>query len=260
MTVSASGSTVSVNGLVSGINTQQVITALLQGYQIPITDLENRQSAAKSQAGDYQTVNSDMQALLNAAQSLNTGSSWNLMTASTSNSSVAGATASAGATPGSLAFTVNGLAQGNVLASQGVVASEGQVVTTAPSFLVATGGAALGFSALGASGGLSLGAHSLAVTQSSQAASLSGGAAAGSATTITTGTNDSLDVSVNGSAYVLTLGAGTYTPSQLVTAIDQAATTAGAPLAASIGDNGNLQLSSLRQGARRVSRSPGVTH
>jgi flagellar hook-associated protein 2 len=247
----ANGNQIVVNGLVSGINTTAVIQALLQGYQAPITNTEEQQATDTSQADDYRTLNNDFQALQSAAATLSTASSWDLATATTSNSSVATATAAAGAQTGSLAFTVNQLAQANVLASSSGVSSEGQVVTTSPALLVATGAAALGFSGLSAGAGLAIGSHTVTVTQSSAAATVTGQTALATSTAIVTGTNDTVDLTVNGSAYTLTLAPGAADgPAQLAAAVDAAATAAGAPVQASIDPTGALQLASDRQGSQ----------
>lgn len=248
-TGSSSAAPLLVNGLVSGINTQSVIQAMLQSYSIPINSLQSQQQTLNSEASDYQALNSDMQAVLTAANALNTPTQWNLATATSSNTSVATATASPGAQTGSLTFNVDQLAQSNVLASTQGVSSTGTVVTTSPSLLVATGGAALGFSSLGAGSGLQLGAHGIDVTQSSAAASVTGSALA-SSTTIATGTNDTLNLSVNGTAYALTLGPSTGdSPSALVSAVNTAAQAAGAPVTANLTGSGALQLSTTEQGS-----------
>ena len=109
----ANGNQIVVNGLVSGINTTAVIQALLQGYQAPITNTEEQQATETAQADNYRALNNDFQAVQTAAEALSTQSSWNLATATTSNADVATATAAAGAQTGSLAFTVNQLAQAN---------------------------------------------------------------------------------------------------------------------------------------------------
>lgn len=238
-----------VNGLISGINTQAVIQALLQSYQIPINNLQSEQSGLQSNASDYQTLNTDMQSLMSAADALNTSGMWNLATASSSNSSVATATSSPGAATGSLTFDVTQLAQANLLASTGSVASTGTVVTTAPSLLVGTGGAALGFSGLAAGSGLALGDHTIQVTQASSAATVTGGTALGASTTLTS-SNNTLSLSLNGgSPTTLTLATGTYTPSQLVGAINSAAQSAGLGVTASLTSSGALQLSTTEQGS-----------
>lgn len=244
---SASSSPLVVNGLVSGINTSAVISALLASYQQPITDLQNQQSTLNATASDYQALVADMQAVSTAAQALATKSQWDLMTAASSNSSVATASASPGAQPGSLTFQVNNLAQANVLLSEGASSSLGSVVTTAPSFLVATGAAALGFTSLG-SNGLALGSHSIAVTQASQSASLEG-TALPSSTLITSGVNDTLNLTVNGGNYTLSIAGGTYTPTQLVSALNSAITNAAAPISASVNAAGEISISTDEQGS-----------
>ncbi len=139
-TTSTTASPLVVNGLISGINTQAVIQALLQSYQLPINNLQSEQSTLNSKASDYQTLNTDLQSLMTAANALNTSSQWNLASATTSNGAVATATSSPGAATGSLSFAVSQLAQANLLASTGGVSSTGTVVTSSPSLLLATGG------------------------------------------------------------------------------------------------------------------------
>ena len=239
-----------VNGLISGINTTSVINALLQAYQAPITNLKNEQTSLGGKAGDYGVVNTDLQRLVTAAQALSTSSSWNLATASTSDSSVATATASPGAQRGTTTFTVDQLAQGNIIASQGGVASTGTVVTSAASLLLATGGDALGLSSFSSTGALALGSHVIDVTQSSSAGTVTGATALPATSTITTGSNDTLALSVNGTAYTLTLAAGTAeTPTGVVAAINAAATAAGAGVTASLSSTGALQLATNEQGS-----------
>lgn len=244
---SANSPSLIVNGLISGINTQQVIQALLQAYQQPITNLQNEQSSLNSEASDYQTLVSDMQAVTTAADALNTSTGWNLMSATSSASSVATASAANGAQPGSLSFVVNNLAQANVLLSAGSVASEGSVVTTQSSLLIDTGAGALGFSALGSST-LAIGSHSVQVTQASQAAQVTG-TALPTSTTITPGSNDTLDLTVGGSSYSLTLAGGTYSASGLASAINTAAQSANAAITASVNAAGEITLTTAEQGS-----------
>jgi flagellar hook-associated protein 2 len=237
-----------VNGLISGIDTTSVIQALLSSYQTPITNLQDQQTSLKGQVSDYQTLNSDLQAIQTAAQALNTNSQWNLATATSSDTSVATATSSAGAQTGTLGFTVAQLAQGNVLLSSGGVSSEAATVTGASSLLAATGGAGIGFSNLSASSGLALGSHTITVQQSSAAAELTG--TPGASTTTQEGVNDTLALSVGGQSYTLTLQPGqNLTPTQLVSEINAAATTADAPVTASLSSTGSLVLQTNAQGS-----------
>ncbi|HVB06589.1 MAG TPA: flagellar filament capping protein FliD [Acidimicrobiales bacterium] len=247
-TTSSAAAPLLVNGIVSGINTTQVIQALLQAYQAPITNLQNEQTSLSNQSGDYRTLNSDFQSLQTAAGALNTASAWNLMTATSQNTAVATATASAGATPATLGFTVSALAQGNVLLSSGSVTSPAATVSSGASVLAATGGAALGFSGLAGAGALTIGSHTITVSQSSAAATLLGGVP-GASTTITGGTNDTLTLDVGGAPKTLTLAAGSYSASGLVAAVNAAAASAGAAVTASLSENGSLQLSTDEQGS-----------
>jgi len=237
-----------VNGLISGITTQQVITALLASYQIPITNLTDEQLGFKQKAADYRQISTDLQSMLNAANALSQRSSWNLATATSSDTSVATALASPGAQTGSLTFTVTQLAQANVLASSSGVSSKTAVVTSASSLLLATGATALGFASLKASSGLPSGVLAMKVTQSSAGGTVTGSSALTGITKITP-TTSKLTLTVDGTLYTLNLKPGTYSPSGLVTAIDTAAKGAGAPLTASVTGSGVLELTTTVQGA-----------
>ncbi len=243
-------------GLESGLNTQQIIDAELQPYQEPETDLQNEQTTINSNVADYQQINSDLMTLQTDASSLATSSGWNARQATSSDNSVATANAAAGTPAGSLQFVVQQLATASSLVSSGTVASTSQIVDSNPSLLVAQGGA-LGFASLAAGTGLTLGSHSIEVTQSSEAASTTGTVGLGPQTsgiTITTGSNDTVAVNVDGTTYNLTLAAspaGGYSGSTLLTAVQNAISSAGASgvLQAGYDANGKLILSTVDQGS-----------
>lgn len=241
-----------VNGLISGLNTPGIIQALMTPYQEPITNLQNEQTTLQNQAGDYTTVNSDLIALQAAAEAINLPTSgWNAMTATSSDTDAATATAEPGTVASTVSFTVHSLAQSNVQVSTGAVASTNTVVTSASSLLLSQA-SQLGFAALGAvtDSGLSLGKHTIEVTQASAAASTTGTSPLAADTVIQEGTNDTIDVTVNGTPTALVIapsGPGGYTPSQLVSAIDAAANAVGAPVAASLDDQGDLILGTTEQ-------------
>jgi len=245
-----------VNGLISGLNTQEIIQALLQSYMAPETDLQSQQATINSNISDYQVINKDLQALQSAASVLglppsNAQSTWASMQAVSSDSSVATANASQGAQAGQVSFDVTQLAQANILQSAGVVSSTSDVVTNLSDFLVSQA-MPIGFSSLTASSTLSLGAHTIDVTQASQAASDTGTTAFSQGSSITIGSsNDTIDVTANGASYTLTIASGTYTPSQLVSAINAAASSAGAPVAAALTNtnSGYLVLGTTNQGS-----------
>ena len=158
-------------------------------------------------------------------------------------------TAGSGSSIGNLSFTVDALATAGSVRSNNVLTSTAAAVASDSAILLATGGQALGFSTFAAGDTLGVGSHAITVTQSSAAATKLGSAALGASTTID-GTNDTLQVSVDGNPFTLTLAHGSYTPAQLATAINAAATSAGAPLNASVdATTGKLQLASNDEGS-----------
>jgi len=159
---------------------------------------------------------------------------------------------------------VQQLATASSLVSSGTVASTSQIVDSQPSFLVAQGGV-LGFAGLAAGAGLTLGNHSIEVTQSSQAAAATGTVALGqlaSGVNVSTGTNDTISVAVDGTTYDLTLAAsptGGYGATGLLAAVRGAITAAGASgvLQAGYDAGGHLVLSSVDQGSSQTLQITG---
>ncbi len=244
-------------GLVSGINTASIIQAELQPFQIPINNLQSEQSTIASNVADYQQINSDVLALKGITDTLAQPSGWQARTASSSNSTVATATAADGTPTGSVQFTVLQLAAADSIVSSGTASSTSQVVTNRADLLLAEGGSQIGFSTLADGSGVALGSHTFDVTQASQAASLSATTSLASATSginITSGTNDTISVTVNGTAYNLTLAgspAGGYSGTALLSALGSAIQAAGASsvLQAGYNSNGNLVLATVDQGS-----------
>lgn len=273
MSLSSSGSgftttpSVVSYGMISGINTQQIIQAELQSFQNPITNLQNEVSANNSFISDYQQINTDLTSLQGAADTLSMASGWNARSATSSNTSVATATAAAGTPPGSVQFSVLALAAANSLVSSGSVSATSQIVTSASNLLLSTGGDQLGFATLANGSGVALGSHTISVSQSSQAASVTSTAAVGSQASginVTTGSNDTIGVTVDGTAYNLTLAAsptGGYSGSQLLSAVQSAISSAGASgvLQAGYDSAGHLILSTVDQGSTQTLQVTGGT-
>lgn len=268
MSMSSSGSSLTPPvvsyGLVSGINTQQIIQAELQPFEIPINSLQSQQSTLNSNIGDYQQINSDLMSLQTASMQLAMSSGWKAMTTTSSDSAVATATADPGTPAGSLQFTVQQLAAANSVVSTGTASSTSQIVTSQAALLLATGANQLGFATLADGTSDSLGSHTFQVTQSSQAASQTGTTVLGTQTsgiTVTTGTSDTITAVVgNGTSsttYNLTLAgspAGGYSGSQLLSAVNAAISTAGASgvLQAGYDSAGHLILSTVDQGSSQT--------
>jgi flagellar hook-associated protein 2 len=110
----ASSST--VDGLVSGLNTSQLISQLMQVESAPQAALKDKVGAQQKVVAAYQSVNTKLAALLTASDALTSASNWKSVKASSSSDAVV-ATASNTATPGSITFTVAKLATAHSVVS-----------------------------------------------------------------------------------------------------------------------------------------------
>ena len=244
-------------GLASGLNTSAIISALLASYEAPIANLQAEQSSINAEVTLWQKIQADVQNLQSAAGALSTSPDWGVTSATSSNANVATATTGPDATTGSVSFSVDQMAAGQILVSSGTVASSADQITAAGSLLVSAGGAAIGLSSL-AGNGLSLGAQVVDVTQASASASTSASTSLGASTTISSA-NDTLDVTANGTSYALVIASGTYDPSQLASAITAAAQSAGAPMSASLTSGGEIELATTTQGSTASLQATGGT-
>jgi flagellar hook-associated protein 2 len=103
--------TSAVDGLVSGMNTTQVISQLMQVEAMPQQQLQQKVATENKLVSGYQSVNTKLAALQTAAKALTDTSTtgiWSAVTAASSSTSVA-ATASNGAAPGTFTFDVTAL-------------------------------------------------------------------------------------------------------------------------------------------------------
>jgi flagellar hook-associated protein 2 len=102
-----------VDGLVSGLNTTQLIQQLMQVEAQPQTAIKNKVSAEQKMISGYQSVNTKLSALQTAADTLTQDKTWQATKAASSSTSVT-ATASAGAPAGEYAFHVSQLAKAQI--------------------------------------------------------------------------------------------------------------------------------------------------
>jgi flagellar hook-associated protein 2 len=257
--------TITDTGLVGNFNAQAIISAEMQQYEQPIVDLQHQQSTLNANVSDYQQINSDLASLETAARALAMPSDWQQMQATSSDTAVATASAQQGTPAGSVEFTVSQLAAAESMVSAGSVASTSDVITSSPDFLLSQGGAQIGFAQL-ASQGLTLGQHTVQVTQASEAALATGTTdLAGQSSGITIGSsNDTVDVAVDGTAYALSIAAspsGGYSGSGLLAAVQSAISAAGASgvLQAGYNGSGQLVLSTVDQGSSQTLQVTGGT-
>ena len=110
----------SVDGLVSGMDTTSLITQLLRAEAAPQTKLKARLSTVQAAAAAYRTVNTAFAAARTAADALSAGALTSARKATATDGGVTASTAST-AVPGSrLTFTVTALATTQTQASSGI--------------------------------------------------------------------------------------------------------------------------------------------
>jgi flagellar hook-associated protein 2 len=128
-------SSMSVDGLVSGLGTSDLISKMLDIEKAPQQLLQQQQTALQKAITAFQSLNTKFSALATAAKAI-TGdilaptTSWNAVTATSSSPTNVAVSAQAGAAAASLTFTVNQLATAATSFSAGTTASTSDVVTT----------------------------------------------------------------------------------------------------------------------------------
>jgi flagellar hook-associated protein 2 len=232
----------SIDGLISGLDTTTIISQLMTIERQPQDQLKSKQNDANTTLSVYRALNTKFNSLATAASSLSRVADWRLMKA-TSSSGAAVASATSGAQVGALSFTVQYLSRAGTIASTGTVGSTSNVVAGGP-VLVAKGAGVLGFSGLSAGAGLTVGPHTLEVTQATAGAVQTATAALAGATTFAA--DSTLDVTVNGAARTYTIAAGSYSPAQLAAALQ---TASGGDLTAAVGSDGKLSITTTLEGS-----------
>src|SRR5438270_4998244 len=188
--------TSSVDGLVSGLDTTTIISQLMSIEKQPHDALKQKQADANTMVSVYQALNTKFAALQSAAQTISRVADWKVMKASSSSTNVT-ATATSAASTGALSFTVENLSRAGSVASTGTVASTSVVVANGP-LLLAQGADVLGIGGFTAGAGLTIGTHSVEVTQATSGATQTATTALGATTTFASPAT--LDVTVDGVA------------------------------------------------------------
>ncbi|MGC9162169.1 MAG: flagellar filament capping protein FliD [Thiomonas sp.] len=123
-------SSVSISGLVSGINVQSLISSLSAAYQQPITLLQKQQQSYQSTLSAWGSVQSSLSSLQSTVASLQNVTQLNNRTVSLSNSSAVSATASANAPLGTYSLSNIVLAQSQSIYSQDFASATNTAVGT----------------------------------------------------------------------------------------------------------------------------------
>ncbi len=237
----------SIDGLITGLNTTQIISQLMALERAPQARLQQRQTEARTIETELRGMRSDMQAIRTMAADLRLGSGWDRLAATSSHESVS-VSAGSGNVSGEISFVVQQTAAAHTIYSNETVASLDTVIASGSS-LSYSGTNALGFDNLSASG-FPDGPISFEVTQDSAAATISG-TTPGYPVTFTNG-NGNVTIRAAGVDYDLDIAAGTYNDAaSLATAVGQAITAAGADgaLAVSVGASNELVFSSVAEGS-----------
>ena len=126
-----------IDGLVSGLDTNSIITQLMAAEKVPVDLMTARKTKAESALDAYKSIESKLAAITTASAALERSSGWSIRTAVSSNDTVASATATDGATVGGIQFTVDrlatthGVATGaNSVATSDIIASSGTIAIT----------------------------------------------------------------------------------------------------------------------------------
>ena len=181
----------SIDGLVSGLNTTQIVSSLMAAERASGNYLVKGKSTSQTMAGIYQALNSTLVALQTAAKAfipdtITKTSAWSSTTATSSLPSSVSATTAPNALPGSATFVVKSVATAGAAVSSGSVSSLTAAVADGP--LVLTRGlTALGLASVSAGPTLASGAHQVVVTQASAGAQLAGSTVGSLATLFGTG-------------------------------------------------------------------------
>jgi flagellar hook-associated protein 2 len=213
-------STNSVGFNAGGIDVSAIVSGLMGAERLPGEKMRSRQAEVKLKSDAMGRLRNSLESLRTAASGLVT-KGVNRLSSSVSNASAVSATVGATAAASTASFTVDQLAVSHSARTATPVASATSVVTTSARLAVSNTAARLGVSTASFDDGVTAGKYTLEVTQASAAARWTG-AATSAESTVITGSNNSLQVWVNGTSRSVTLAAGAYSRSQLATAVQTA--------------------------------------
>jgi flagellar hook-associated protein 2 len=138
---SSASSSLAMAGLASGINWTSIINDMVQAESAPVTQMQAEQATINQQNSAYQTIGTDLTNLQTDITTLSSASFFHTCTTSSSDPSVASATAQTGTPLGTYSFSVSQLAtaaaqQGSTVSAQPLSSSSdvSQVVLGSASF------------------------------------------------------------------------------------------------------------------------------
>lgn len=120
-----------VDGLISGMNTTEIIRQLMSLERQPVVRLESRKSAADKAIIALQGLNTKFLAIADLAKKLSGAGGWSPLKATATPPEAVGVTVADGTAPTSLTFKIKSLAAAHQVYSTGSYASESTQVATA---------------------------------------------------------------------------------------------------------------------------------
>lgn len=233
---------------IGSLDTEQIVTSLMQIERRPLFDLQARQKDANVAVDAVGRVRTAMESFRLAATRLADVATFNRFKATVSQPDAVTATVSGASFTSSISFNVDQLARSHGLRSVTTVASEDVPVTNATVIAVASGTLGIGIDTVTAGAGLGEGSIQLDVIQATTAAASVGSSPVASSTVVD-GTNNTLNVTVNGTAHSLTLASGTYSAEGLAAAVQTALDGAGVAATSTLDSTGALRLATAREGS-----------
>lgn len=129
-TVSSSAlGTTHMNGLVDGLDIDALVNAQIQADSIPITQLQNQNAVLQAKMNDYASIKASLFSLNSAISDLTFSSTYNRRVATSTDASVATATAQNGSAVGSFVINVASLATTTHTTSAALPFSSGTAAT-----------------------------------------------------------------------------------------------------------------------------------
>lgn len=133
--------TSSISGIISGLDTQSIISQLMELARGPVTRMETRKATLSKQISAWQDANTRILALKTKADALATASTFDAKTVISSDESIVTGTATYSAQAGSYYLTVNSLARAHQLKTEGYANTTSTVGTGTISIAVGSGAA-----------------------------------------------------------------------------------------------------------------------
>ena len=249
-----------IDGLTSGLDTTAIINQLMAIERRPQTVLNSRKGDAEKAKTELSGIRTDINALRALAKDFRVASTWNALKASSTNPEAVTVKATSGASTGTYTFQVSSLATAASVYSTDTFASTSTVVApTGSTLFSATGHQALGIQNL-TGAGFDPGAIAFAVIQRSTEAKLEGVVDIPAVPIEIDGTNDDIDIEVDGLSYTISLGHAAYgSEDDLKAALDEAIANspAAGKVAAGLTTDHRITLATVAEGSDHSIRLTG---